>query len=976
MQKIFLLIFILIFESATAKDFPMLHYTIEDGLPSNTIYDIYQDPDGLIWIGTDKGISRFNGIKFENFTTADGLSDNECFYFRRDGEGRLWIACYNGQLCFYKDGKFHNPQNTSWLKLPTPNFFREIRLLSDNSIAFYGSSEQNIFVLRNNNFKTIKGRTLNGKSLLLKDIRKIGEKYLLYYGDAIITVQSNKIVNEKALKTNIVTALFDQNKTYYLNEDNRILDSNLNEVRFNALSKLKNNTIYRLRKNNLHEIIASEKGFFIDNYDAILPEQNVHTIIIDKNLDFWIGTKEQGLYKINKQFTTQKRIVEAFDSKIIFADSKNDKLIFATTNGDLLRTNDYDSIICIFNYNHYLKSSKYYFQTLFSLDNNQIVNGSEIGNFRMLLYKFILNGSVNKLPALPKTMNQKTVLPNELEKGISDHISTDSTIYFKGRYYLWSFNKNYFFQPRKKYFFKSISINDNYDAIFGFAKNNNSIWISTIKSVYKLVNDSPIEQKQFKSISFREFCFLNNSIVGFSYKNELLICSNINSMNIYVDTIKEQNCIWDKIHFINDSTLLISSNNYLRLLTIKHSTANIEYQIKVLENPFIPYQPGFIFSGGSKIHFFNKGIISSFPINYVLGTNPMPSIKFTTLITDKTEDNIHDTVSLEYDQSKNLKISFTPISFYYQNLSYEYNISEKGKSGQWTSFTGEELNLINIGYGNFTIQVRAKTLSGDYSKSAKFVLVVQKPYWATWWFICCLFVVMVLIITTIARIGIKRRLKKKEGEVRFLRSEYKALNALMNPHFIFNSLNSVQSLINNNENTTASKYIRIFSDLIRQNMRNISNELIPLSKELDLVENYLKIEKLRFKEHLNYSIDIEEEVESEMIMIPPLLIQPLVENAIKHGIWPKKSNDGYIQIRIWESENLLKIEIEDNGNGFDHAAKTDTMHESYAMSNIQQRIEQLSQIHSSQITIQIEEKKDDKGNVKGVISIVTIQMPD
>lgn len=976
MRLILSLIFFLIFEVVSAKDFPMLHYTIEDGLPSNTIYDIYQDPDGMIWIGTDKGVSRFNGIKFENFTTADGLSDNECFYFRRDKDGRLWIACYNGQLCFYKDGKFHNEQNTAWLKLPTPNYFREIRLLSDNSIAFYSKNEPDIFVLNGKTFKTIQGRTQIGKSLIIKDVRVVGTKYLIYYSDVITTVQNNKIVQEQVLSTKIKNAFFDQNKTHYLTEGNKVLDSNLSEVDFHSFSKLKDKAIYRLYNNKLHQIIASDKGVFIDNFDAILSNQHIHTTILDKNQDYWIGTKEQGLYIINKQFASQKRIVDAFDSKIIFAATKNDKLVFATTNGDLLRTDDHDSIFCIFNYNHFIKSSKYYFQTLFSIDSNQIINGSEIGNFRMLLYKFMINNTVNKLPVIPKIKNQNLILPNELAKGISDHISTDSSIYFKGRYYLWSFNKNYFFQTRKEYYFKSIKINTNYDAIFGFAINNNSIWISTFKSVYKLVNDTPIEQKQFKSISFREFCFLNNIIVGFSHKNELLICSNFISQNIVVDTIKEQNCIWNKLHFINDSTLLISSNNYHRILTIKRSKDKINYQIKVLENPFIPYQPEYIFSGENKIHFFNKGVISSFPINYVLETKPLPSIKFTTLKTDKSYDNIQDTVSLEYDQSKNLKISFTPISFYHQNLSYEYNISEKGKPGQWNSFTGEELNLIKIGYGNFTIQVRAKTLSGDYSRSAKFVLIVQKPYWATWWFICLLLAVMVLIITIIARMGIKRRLLKKEGEVRFLRSEYKALNALMNPHFIFNSLNSVQSLINNNENTTASKYIRIFSDLIRQNMRNISNELIPLSKELDLVENYLKIEKLRFKEHLNYSIEIGEEVETEMIMIPPLLIQPLVENAIKHGIWPKKSNDGFIQIRIWESGNLLKIDIEDNGNGFASAAKTDTLHESYAMSNIQQRIEQLSQIHSSQITIQIEEKKDDKGIIKGVISTVTIQMPD
>src|SRR5580704_7885457 len=97
---------ILLFPSfwGLAKDYPMLHFTKDDGLPSNCVYQAYRDSKGYLWFATDKGVARYNGLKFEKFTTLDGLADNQVFFFQEDNEGRLWMGSWNGKLCFYKDG--------------------------------------------------------------------------------------------------------------------------------------------------------------------------------------------------------------------------------------------------------------------------------------------------------------------------------------------------------------------------------------------------------------------------------------------------------------------------------------------------------------------------------------------------------------------------------------------------------------------------------------------------------------------------------------------------------------------------------------------------------------------------------------------------------------------------------------------------------------------------------------------------------
>src|SRR5690606_33479107 len=115
--------------------------------------------------------------------------------------------------------------------------------------------------------------------------------------------------------------------------------------------------------------------------------------------------------------------------------------------------------------------------------------------------------------------------------------------------------------------------------------------------------------------------------------------------------------------------------------------------------------------------------------------------------------------------------------------------------------------------------------------------------------------------------GLRKRQREYEADLKYQKAEYKALNALMNPHFIFNSLNNIQALINKEEKRTANQYLVIFSDLIRQNMANTSKGFISLQQELLLVENYLNLEKLRFKDYINYEILIEEEIDTEEVII-------------------------------------------------------------------------------------------------------------
>jgi two-component sensor histidine kinase len=375
-------------------------------------------------------------------------------------------------------------------------------------------------------------------------------------------------------------------------------------------------------------------------------------------------------------------------------------------------------------------------------------------------------------------------------------------------------------------------------------------------------------------------------------------------------------------------------------------------------------------------YFFKDGSVTSVKIKSLLQHSDPPRLFFSFLKTGKRLINITEELYIQYKDAKNITISYAAISFGGKNVTYQYSFSKSDKDN-WIDVNGEAINLVNPGYGTYTMKVRAKTLTSDYCTPIAFTLYILKPYWATWWFITLSVFSVILLIAGIVWYRLLYVFRKKEelhrNEIKFLKSEYKALNALMNPHFIFNTLNNVQSLINKNDRLAANKYLGIFANLVRQNMLNISRELITLQKEIDIVINYLELEKLRFKEKLNYAINIDEKVDLTDIMIPPLLIQPLVENSIKHGILPSKSTDSFISIDIYEQDNATIIAVKDNGIGIDAARKSaGDGHESYGLENMRKRIAQLAIIQNKQISLNINDIKDNSGKLQWTVVSIAI----
>jgi len=193
-------------------------------------------------------------------------------------------------------------------------------------------------------------------------------------------------------------------------------------------------------------------------------------------------------------------------------------------------------------------------------------------------------------------------------------------------------------------------------------------------------------------------------------------------------------------------------------------------------------------------------------------------------------------------------------------------------------------------------------------------------------------------------------------------AEQKALRAQMNPHFIFNALNSIQGVIIEQDEVAARRYLNRFSQLMRSILENSKKTEISLREELSSIDLYLELEKLRFSNRFEYNIDIANEINIDMVKIPPMLIQPLLENAILHGIMPSKSKGRlYLEFSVKDS-NLLKIIIKDNGIGRLKAGEINKRrhkHVSTGMKNIQERISLIRKTHRGNIQMRIIDLTDE-----------------
>ncbi len=312
-----------------------------------------------------------------------------------------------------------------------------------------------------------------------------------------------------------------------------------------------------------------------------------------------------------------------------------------------------------------------------------------------------------------------------------------------------------------------------------------------------------------------------------------------------------------------------------------------------------------------------------------------------------------------------------------EDNQFSYRISPEADPAWHVLPWGRGINFNDLSPGKYVIQVRLSSANHRWPEQVKQVaLTILPPFWEQWWFIGLVLLAVAAVFLLVYRNRVAAMHEKLSLDKQVAEYEMKALHAQMNPHFIFNALNSIREMILHEDNRNASRYLSRFARLIRLNLEHSRQTFITLQQNIEYLESYLEMEQLRFPD-FSFRIEVSRDLDRNEVRLAPMLIQPLVENAIWHGLLPKGA-DKRVEIRFYAESGNLVCEIEDNGIGIRQSMQNKTAsqqaHQSMGIGNIRQRIAVLNEKYRISCSLHIRDKTEISGRTD-TGTLITLVFP-
>ncbi|HXC04804.1 MAG TPA: histidine kinase, partial [Bacteroidia bacterium] len=366
----------------------------------------------------------------------------------------------------------------------------------------------------------------------------------------------------------------------------------------------------------------------------------------------------------------------------------------------------------------------------------------------------------------------------------------------------------------------------------------------------------------------------------------------------------------------------------------------------------------------------NQGLIR-FPALVDNAYGSPPPVYITGLSVNSVEYALKDSLNFKHNQNF-LQISFLGLSYRGRiPVNYKYRL-EGLEDTAWAYTSGMSIQYTNLPPGNYTFKTYAINSHGQISPNpASLSFSIAKPFWAETWFrlLAALFISGLILSIFMLRLRTLKRkiLEKAVINQRITEMELKALRAQMNPHFIFNCISSIQYYVLANDAESADRYLSKFSKLIRNVLTNSKQERISLETELQTLELYIQLESMRFSSKFSYRIEIDSDLQTGCVSIPPLILQPYVENAIWHGLMHLTERNGELVIRLDKKETEVHCIIEDNGIGRkkNQELKKNNTHKSFGLTITRERLAFMNKRQLTEEGIKIIDKYNEDGVPEG-----------
>lgn len=937
------------------------NYSSESGLPYVQIYAIFQDEKGYLWSGGYGGLSKFDGKKFYNYSpknglanhwvnaiiqdtdrcivvgtidgmsvlknrqiiniyTKDGLPSNNVTSFCLDITGKLWIGTTKG-LCYY-NGK----------KIVPCEFAKGL-----NITCLYSTAASGVYV------GTAKG--LYHFSEKKPDAGFTGGRIMT--DDYIASMSQCPLSGQLYVGTHNGLRVLDlpSGKITAFHVNNGLVDEELNAVLCQA-----NGTVWIGSRNGLVSFDKKKFSYYTINSDN--NSNRVSSLMMDFEGNLWIGT-HSGLYKYRgKGFTTYDR-QEGLGGAFIFQIEKDrDQNLWISTNA-----------------NGVYKFSKGYFKNYSTKDG--------LLNNRTLAILPMDDGSI----WFGTGQGISTMRNNRFENVMNENEATQQTsihcFYKDSKGVVWVGGRNVVCSVKKKNgFYKPTNYDlpatmKNCDIWSIIEDNNGAIWVGTyLGGLYKLENG------QFRRQSFSPGRLIESALELEKDDHGNLYAATLNGVLMFNPSKHTYKVISEADGLNSELVYALKLTRDKKYLWAGTNQGVNKIDVDRLQSGVVDVVSYGKADGFNGVECNTHGIFEDTDSSIWFGTvnglikyMPRELIENTNL--SKTDIS---GIKLAFQDTNLANGSILPFSL--NNITFEftgicltnpdkvqYTFKLEGSDKKWSPYTTENfVNYSNLPEGRYVFKVKSCNNEGVWDpEPTTFSFSIRAPFYRTWWFVLATILFVTTVIMAIFRFRLRQIRRKQamefEQQVEISKSELKALRAQMNPHFVFNSLNSIQHYILNSKGEEAVKYLGKFARLIRTILNNSEKPTVTINEDMDAVKLYLELEKMRFDNKFSYSISIDPNIDPDYDEIPPMLLQPYLENAILHGINPKEGT-GHISITIEIRHQFIKCTVIDNGIGREKAKEMENLvpqgkHKSLGMKITQDRVRILNRMYNSHLSVNV-----------------------
>jgi ligand-binding sensor domain-containing protein len=960
----------------------------ESGLASNEVYDVFQDSRGFIWIANGRGVSRFDGVHMRNFSIQEYTSEGASNLFE-DRFGRIWFHSFWGQWFYVYNDSLHHFHSFN-KQLINPEYD-----VVNQRVVFTTTDRLIVIHLHTLSFETTllpattKGHIAETDFIALPMMSPEGQILLISNEGVVLLLDSSYQVREIARGKSERPYPFRFAGALYLMQGNTLFQISTTggleiqeRKQFPELQQARLASVRQFGKDRLLICTYNQGAYFYDRNIQILPEftpgmfssQPLSNAIQDREGNYWFGTLKKGVLLVQDIHIKKQNIRQALLNCLFYY--QPGKLLLGYDDG-VITMYDIDrkeekTIIAISSAIKSIRKDR----------NNQVYAVSD--------FLFRLNiegkspiatpyfGTADCKDAVFTSENIPVVNNTSHCLAVIDQTSQTNRIGFLNKW-------NTIAQPEifSQNGTSATIIILNPSRAFGLALNDKKdiIYSSSTAGFYALKpTGRKLVQYQGRNIFARAMIIVNDALycatdLGLMTIKDDSVVSLFNTKNgLRSDHLRKVVYHEDRIYIVHEKGI-----DCIHLEGNKVSSLLASEVAPSAEITDLLFADGLLYVGTS------NGLVLV-PLTAFNKTTIRPLFHMGNMRCGPKEYPFGQNHTLPWN-SQNIEFVFTGIHIRSEeNLVYEYRLLGGGGSN-WTSQSGNNTEVVfnRLPPGKYTFEARVRDIYGNYSDTLRHSFRITPPFWKTYWFGLLAFGGITLSFLVINRKMNRKRalqanqLLEQERIARALQqSQLSALKAQMNPHFMFNALNSIQEFILTNEKRLANQYLGKFSDLMRMTLDMSQDEEVLLADEIKSITLYLELEQLRFGKDLEILIDIAPEINPDSVYIPSMLIQPYIENALKHGLLHVKGQKILqISFALKPGEDVLVCTVEDNGIGRERSEAIKNIrnrqHRSFATSATQKRLEILNSGREAAISVAYTDKTD--GGHEATGTTVVLEVP-